>query len=98
MEGMAPPSATASVALGAYETLAPYYDSFTAAYDHDNWLSELEAIAKCHGLRGRRLLDVACGTGKSFIPLLERGYQTTACDLSPAMVRVASRRARARAQ
>ena len=36
-------------------------------------------------LRGRRLLDVACGTGRSFLPMLERGYDVTACDISPAM-------------
>ena len=35
------------------------------------------------------VLDVACGTGKSFLPLLERGYDVTACDISEAMLRVA---------
>ena len=42
-----------------------------------------------HRLQGRRLLDVACGTGKSFIPMLERGWEVTACDISAAMVEVA---------
>jgi SAM-dependent methyltransferase len=40
-------------------------------------------------LRGRRLLDVACGTGKSFLPFLARGYAVTACDISPEMVAAA---------
>jgi SAM-dependent methyltransferase len=73
-------------ALAAYEELAPFYDEFTAGYDYERWLGELQALAVAHGLRGRRLLDVACGTGKSFMPMLERGYDVTACDLSPAMV------------
>ena len=47
------------------------------------------AEAGAHGLRGDRLLDVACGTGKSFIPMLERGWEVTACDISPAMVEMA---------
>jgi SAM-dependent methyltransferase len=85
-------------ALAAYEELAPHYDALTAGYDHDVWLAALEQVALRHGLRGRRLLDVGCGTGKSFLPLLRRGYQATACDLSPAMVRIARRRARGRAR
>lgn len=76
-------------ALRAYEDLAPFYDAFTAGYDYERWLSGLEALALEHGLGGRRLLDVACGTGKSFMPMLARGYDVVACDLSPAMVELA---------
>jgi SAM-dependent methyltransferase len=77
---------TASPALLAYEQLAPVYDRFTAGYDHDGWVTALERIARHHGLCGHRALDVACGTGKSFAPLLRHGYDVWACDLSPAMV------------
>jgi SAM-dependent methyltransferase len=80
-------------ALSAYEELAPFYDELTAAYDYDSWLDGLEALALEHGLAGRRLLDVACGTGKSFLPMLRRGYEVTACDLSPAMVELAREKA-----
>src|SRR3954463_4081721 len=70
----------------AYELLAPFYDSYTREYGHELWLENLEAIAIEHGLRGNRLLDVGCGTGKSFLPMLARGYEVTGCDLSPAIV------------
>jgi len=86
------PSAIADPAVAAYEALAPFYDAYTHTYDHHRWLGNLEAIALEAGLPGRRLLDVACGTGKSFMPMLERGYEVVACDISPAMVE----RARAR--
>src|SRR3954468_12214028 len=69
----------------AYELLAPFYDSYTREYGHERWLANLEAIAIEHGLRGSRLLDVGCGTGKSFLPMIERGYEVTAFDISPAM-------------
>lgn len=82
-----------SAALDAYEGLAAHYDEFTAGYDYETWLTNLEGLALEHGLTGRRLLDVACGTGKSFEPMARRGYRVAACDLSPAMVE----RARARA-
>jgi SAM-dependent methyltransferase len=76
-------------ARAAYATLAPHYDRFTDGYDHEQWLKEIEARAIAAGLRGRRALDIACGTGKSFAPLLARGYAVTACDISPEMVDVA---------
>jgi SAM-dependent methyltransferase len=77
----------------AYDALAPAYDAFTADYRYDLWLQAIEGVATRHGLRGRRLLDLACGTGKSFLPLLERGYTVTACDVSPEMAARAARKA-----
>lgn len=84
---------TATPALLAYERLAPVYDDFTNGYDHDAWVGRLARIASDHGANGPRALDVACGTGKSFTPLLERGYDVWACDISPAMVEHARSRA-----
>jgi SAM-dependent methyltransferase len=73
----------------AYEAIAPVYDDFTAHHDYDLWLGALLPLAERHGIPGRRLLDVACGTGKSFIPMLEKGWEVTACDISPSMVEIA---------
>jgi SAM-dependent methyltransferase len=73
-------------AVAAYELLAPFYDLYTHDYQHDAWLGNIEAIALGHGLTGHRLLDVGCGTGKSFMPMLGRGYRVTGCDISPGMV------------
>ena len=80
-------------ALTAYERLAPAYDVLTADYCHERWLDALEQLALEHGLRGRAVLDVACGTGKSFLPLLARGYDVAGCDLSPAMLARAAEKA-----
>jgi SAM-dependent methyltransferase len=77
----------------AYDSLALDYDLLTQDYRHDLWLDRLESLAVQYGLRGRRLLDLGCGTGKSFLPLLKRGYSVTACDLSPAMLEIARRKA-----
>ena len=73
----------------AYEAIAPVYDDFTAHHDYELWLGDLLPELERHGLRGDRLLDVACGTGKSFLPMLERGWKVTACDISAAMVAMA---------
>ncbi|HKB49857.1 MAG TPA: class I SAM-dependent methyltransferase [Solirubrobacterales bacterium] len=73
----------------AYEAIAPVYDDFTAHHDYELWLGNLLPKVRRHGLRGRRLLDVGCGTGKSFLPMLERGWEVTACDISPSMLELA---------
>jgi SAM-dependent methyltransferase len=83
---------TASPALPAYEAIAATYDAFTADYDHDAWLGRIVALAWGHGLRGTRALDVGCGTGKSAEPLLKMGFAVTACDVSPSMAAIATRR------
>lgn len=73
----------------AYEAVASVYDDFTAHHDYELWLGNLLPKLRQHGLRGRRLLDVGCGTGKSFLPMLERGWEVTACDISPSMLDLA---------
>jgi SAM-dependent methyltransferase len=83
------PQESSHVVTG-YARLAPFYDQFTAGYDYDTWTEALETLARAHGLRGRRLLDLACGTGKSFVPFLSRDYAVTACDISPEMVAAAA--------
>ncbi len=77
----------------AYEAIAPVYDDFTAHHDYELWLGNLLPKARRHGLRGHRLLDVGCGTGKSFLPMLERGWEVTACDISPSMLELARAKA-----
>lgn len=85
-------------AEAAYEAIAPVYDDFTAHHDYQLWLGGLLDVGAEHGLRGRRLLDVGCGTGKSFLPMLDRGWEVTACDISPAMVELARGKAGERAR
>src|SRR3954452_14367490 len=80
-------------ALRAFQAMAPVYDDFTAHYDYEGWLADLLKILEDWGLKGRRLLDVACGTGKSFLPMLPRGWQVTGCDIAPAMVALAEEKA-----
>jgi SAM-dependent methyltransferase len=69
--------------------MAPVYDDFTAHHDYEGWIADLLKALEEHGLRGERLLDVGCGTGKSFMPMLPRGWQVTGCDVSPAMLELA---------
>ncbi len=76
-----------------YDAFAPYYDAFTAGSDYGAWTRELLGVAARHGVRGGTLLDLACGTGKSFAGFLEHGYRVTGCDSSSAMLAEAACRA-----
>jgi SAM-dependent methyltransferase len=69
-----------------YEAMAPVYDDFTAHHDCETWIADLLGMLQRHDLQGKRLLDVGCGTGNSFLPMLPRGWKVAACDLSPAML------------
>jgi SAM-dependent methyltransferase len=73
-------------AAEAYDAFADLYDAFTWDHDYELWVSSLEPLVMAHGLGGKRVLDVACGTGKSIVPWLDRGYRVVGCDLSPRML------------
>ncbi len=75
-----------------YEAMAAVYDDFTAHHEYDLWTADLLKILDRRGLHTGRLLDVGCGTGKSFLEMLPRGWQVTACDISPAMLERARRK------
>jgi SAM-dependent methyltransferase len=79
-------AATVTRAHSEYDVFAPYYDAFTARSDYRAWTRELLELAARHGIRGGALLDLACGTGKSFAGFLEHGFRVTGCDASSAML------------
>lgn len=79
-------------ALAAYEAFAAIYNDFNHANDYEMWVGRalLPELRK-HGLReGGSALDVGCGTGRAFRPLMQRGWKIHGCDISPAMLGVAA--------
>jgi SAM-dependent methyltransferase len=86
-------AAAASSVSTEYDAFARHYDAFTAGSDYEAWTENVLALARPLGLDGTTLLDLACGTGKSFLPFLERGFEVTGCDVSAAMLAEAARKA-----
>jgi SAM-dependent methyltransferase len=78
-------------ALDAYESFAPIYDAFNHQNNYEMWLGVLLPELERHGLERNRVLDVGCGTGRAFAPLLRRGWRVRGCDLSPSMLEQAHR-------
>jgi SAM-dependent methyltransferase len=77
----------------AYDAFASIYDDFNAQNDYEFWFGVLLPRLEALGLRAPgKLLDVACGTGRAFAPMLRRGWEITACDISPAMVAKAKKK------
>jgi SAM-dependent methyltransferase len=81
-----------------YEAMAPVYDDFTGHYESEEWIADLVKALERRGLRGKRLLDVGCGTGTSFMPMLAQGWEVTGCDISAAMLERAREKAGDRVQ
>ena len=69
-----------------YDAFAAGYDVFNRRYMYERWTGRLLAKAEENGLSGKRLLDVGCGTGLSFVTLLAQGWEVSGCDISPLML------------
>jgi SAM-dependent methyltransferase len=83
----------ADSAKDAYDRYAAVYDQCNADNDYELWLGrtllpELEKL----GLRKGWALDVGCGTGRAFDPLLTRDWQIVGCDVSAAMLEEARKK------
>ena len=79
-------------AFSTYERFAGIYNDFNHRNDYEMWLgrSLLPELDR-RGVRRGRVLDVACGTGRAFEPLLKRGWEIRGCDISPSMLEIARR-------
>lgn len=79
-------------ALLAFEAFAAVYNDFNHLNDYEMWVGRaLVPELRKYGLReGGEALDVGCGTGRAFRPLLRRGWRIHGCDLSPSMLELAA--------
>lgn len=69
-----------------YEGLAKIYDFMMSGVDYEAWADYVLDAARSFGCEPRRVLDLACGTGSTTIPLAQRGIDAVGLDLAPAML------------
>jgi 2-polyprenyl-3-methyl-5-hydroxy-6-metoxy-1,4-benzoquinol methylase len=78
-----------------YETL---FANFGRTYDQEAFtqgtVGEVDFVEReLGGDRGKRILDIACGTGRHAVELARRGYRVTGFDLSEGQLRRAREKA-----
>jgi len=80
----------------AYEILADVYDALMQEdVDYNEWSDYCIGLFEKHGLKGKRILDLGCGTGNITIPFSKKGYKMTGVDISAKMLMQAEQKARA---
>jgi SAM-dependent methyltransferase len=76
-----------------FSSLAPVYDAIFADVEYDDWADfSLEVLSELGWLEpgaGVTLLDLACGTGSSSVPYIQRGFVVSGVDYSLDMLSVA---------
>ncbi len=85
-------SITVTAPADPYERLASAYHLLSSDAVYETWLDNLLRVVRDAGIAVATVLDVACGTGSSALPMVRRGLAVTATDRSPAMLEVAGTR------
>ena len=88
------PSGKAAYVRGLFATIADRYDLITAllSFGQDaRWKRRL--IARAQPLGGRRVLDLACGTGDLALLAAASGADVVALDITPGMIQLATKKA-----
>ncbi|MCL6638377.1 MAG: class I SAM-dependent methyltransferase [Firmicutes bacterium] len=78
-----------------YGGLAALYDYLVGGVDFNGWIDYLEEILASFGHAPATVLDLACGTGNTVLPVARRGYRACGVDLSPEMIELARAKAAA---
>lgn len=77
-----------------FSEFARVYDRFMHYIDYPGWVRYICRITELYKINGKRLLDLACGTGTCAILFAKRGFEVTGVDVSPSMLAQAERKIR----
>ena len=69
-----------------YDDIADLYDELSPGVGHEAWTTRLLELARSHGPGPSHVLDVGCGSGRSFGPRLAAGCQVVGLDASARML------------
>ncbi|MFD2446133.1 class I SAM-dependent DNA methyltransferase [Bacillus sp. CGMCC 1.16607] len=72
-----------------YERFAYLYDQLMEDMPYEKWVELTDYYGKKHQITGKKLLDLACGTGELSYRFASSGYEVTGIDLSSDMLAIA---------
>jgi SAM-dependent methyltransferase len=78
--------------VAAYETMAEKYNELIDVKPHNAFYDRPNTLQLLPDVKGKNILDAACGPGKYAEILIERGAAVTGFDISPKMVDLAIQR------
>ncbi|GLB58277.1 class I SAM-dependent DNA methyltransferase [Cytobacillus sp. NCCP-133] len=77
----------------SYGKFAYLYDQLMEDVPYDSWVALINKKHNKYKVQGKKLLDLACGTGQLSIRLGKQGFEVTGVDLSENMLAVAQTKA-----
>ena len=80
----------------SFGPVAPYYDELMRSVPYRMWTSYYLLLLAHQGVKPKRALDVACGTGTMCELLVDEGFAMAGFDLSPGMIERAREKASAK--
>lgn len=75
-----------------YKKYAKYYDIFYSQKNYDSEVEFIESIAKNFKVKGKEILDMACGTGNHAQRLAKDGFIVTCVDINSDMLKIAKKK------
>jgi ubiquinone/menaquinone biosynthesis C-methylase UbiE len=76
-----------------FQKLAPIYDELMGSIFYDKMLPYFEVLKRKYSIDGKKMLELACGTGTCSIYFAKRGYNVKGLDISASMLEIARKRA-----
>ncbi|MDF1508285.1 class I SAM-dependent methyltransferase [Robertmurraya sp. DFI.2.37] len=76
-----------------YERFAYLYDELMKDVPYEQWVRIVNDSCQKYNVSGKKLLDLACGTGELSLRLQKNGYTVSGVDLSADMLTVAQAKA-----
>jgi len=77
----------------SFQKLATVYDELMGSIFYDKMLPYFEVLRRKYRIEGKKMLELACGTGTCSIYFAKRGYNVKGLDISAPMLEIARKRA-----